>query len=399
MKNLKSLIEEALYKASHCDNPIVKKKANVLAEDAYQMKKINEFYARTLAEDALYLIKRCGPAEELYNRILTGTFPLSLINSAARTLVEWNIIGKTVQTPAPTPSNPVEIKAVGDKVNGKYKVNWKAKSPNLYNNATATKVIVSATGVETANNYYNLSTFIEVKDGIYISATKLLNDSFRICRYDQNKNFLSRVDLADVNEYKIDNCAYVRINFNFQHWTAASVEAVYEIKNTPVMLNEPLMEGEKLKSTGEREVKWEEYVCTGEEQWEKHSTLANWYQFQSASLLNDPLTVTALCTHYNWGTEASTLPINSFTMRSSIADQHRVVIKGDYDTVEDLKAYLRSEYSNGTPVTIWYKLATPTSVKVSVPHISTFGGNSTLDVTSEVKPTSATITYKSTTEA
>lgn len=53
---MNKIIQDALYKASHCEDPVVRKKANSLAEDAYSIENDNPEYARTLAEDALRLI-------------------------------------------------------------------------------------------------------------------------------------------------------------------------------------------------------------------------------------------------------------------------------------------------------------------------------------------------------
>lgn len=53
---MNKIIQDALYKASHCEDPVVRKKANSLAEDAYSIEDDNSEYAISLAEDALRLI-------------------------------------------------------------------------------------------------------------------------------------------------------------------------------------------------------------------------------------------------------------------------------------------------------------------------------------------------------
>lgn len=53
---MNKIIQDALYKASHCEDPVVRKKANGLAEDAYTIEDDNSEYAIALAEDALRLV-------------------------------------------------------------------------------------------------------------------------------------------------------------------------------------------------------------------------------------------------------------------------------------------------------------------------------------------------------
>lgn len=88
-----------------------------------------------------------------------------------------------------------------------------------------------------------------------------------------------------------------------------------------------------------------------------------------------------------------------------------------YETKEealaDFKAYLAAQYAAGTPVTVWYVLATPETAVVNEPlmkigeyadsmsrtqtgiDIPTVVGQNTLDVLTTVKPSSMRIEYTS----
>lgn len=80
------------------------------------------------------------------------------------------------------------------------------------------------------------------------------------------------------------------------------------------------------------------------------------------------------------------------------------------NTPEGVKEYLSAQYANGTPVTIWYVLATPTTGIVNEPlskignyvdsisdviSIPTVRGENVFDVDTEVKPSEVYIKYKS----
>lgn len=86
-------------------------------------------------------------------------------------------------------------------------------------------------------------------------------------------------------------------------------------------------------------------------------------------------------------------------------------MKGDKDTLIDVaswKSYLAAQYAAGTPVTVWYVLATPTTGIVNEPlrkigdyadevsgiTIPTITGANTIDVDTTLKPSEVSINYK-----
>lgn len=78
-------------------------------------------------------------------------------------------------------------------------------------------------------------------------------------------------------------------------------------------------------------------------------------------------------------------------------------------TVSELKSYLAAQYAAGTPITIWYVLATPTTGIVNEPlrkignyadtvsgiTIPTITGANTIDVDTTLKPSEVSVNYKS----
>lgn len=118
----------------------------------------------------------------------------------------------------------------------------------------------------------------------------------------------------------------------------------------------------------------------------------------------------AYCTHYEYvdQRQGSSMPNNSFT--TSGGANIALWFKTEYTTATDFKAYLAQQYAAGTPVTIWYVLATTTTGIVNEPlrkigdyadsisdviSIPTVRGENVFDVDTEVKPSEVYIKYKS----
>lgn len=61
---------------------------------------------------------------------------------------------------------------------------------------------------------------------------------------------------------------------------------------------------------------------------------------------------------------------------------------------QSIKDYFAEQYANGTPVTVWYVLATPTTTTVEAPEIPTVNGSNTFDVDTSLKPSNVYIEYQ-----
>ena len=62
-------------------------------------------------------------------------------------------------------------------------------------------------------------------------------------------------------------------------------------------------------------------------------------------------------------------------------------------TLAQFKAFLATQYQNGTPVAVWYTLTTAETETVTAPTISTIEGEQTFDVDTTLKPSEVTIEY------
>lgn len=207
---------------------------------------------------------------------LSGTPPLSF-KSKGKPLTAWSITGNTVQNGTPTPDNPVEVQAVGD------------RTGNLFDYSTITTGyrIVWTTGDLYKDDTGIMSDFIEVTEGqkYQISdSTKSL--TAYIIGYNQNKEYLGAYDSfkgfikSATNRYSVltipkeSGCQYIKLmTFISYPINATSMfiegEAVpnefipygYKIPvvtsadgtepiTTPIYLPTPLYSGEVMRSDG-----------------------------------------------------------------------------------------------------------------------------------------------------
>ena len=160
-----------------------------------------------------------------------------------------------------------------------------------------------------------------------------------------------------------------------------------------------------------------ELVLTGSEQFygvEVPNTNTMIFNFEN--LLNTAQfipTVTSLSTHYIYNPIQSGmvagLPINQYALQYYAAGTKYNLLIHDsiYTSVSAFQTYLQQQYAAGTPVTVWYVLATPTTGMVNEPirkigdyadtvsgiTIPTITGKDTFDVQTTLKPSEVSLTY------
>lgn len=115
----------------------------------------------------------------------------------------------------------------------------------------------------------------------------------------------------------------------------------------------------------------------------------------------------AVCTHFNYNVASVGYPrVGEFVINSSKA----IIFGVDRNTFADVdvwKSYLSAQYAAGTPVTVWYVLATPTTGIVNEPlmkigdyadtlsgiTIPTITGADSFDVLTTLKPSEVSLAY------
>ena len=103
------------------------------------------------------------------------------------------------------------------------------------------------------------------------------------------------------------------------------------------------------------------WVLTGNETgWQKNSISENNAYYRTVS---DYYRYNGLCSHY--ATTASEKVESGIFFGKGI--NFLTALSDEIDTVDKWKSFLATQYANGTPVTVWYVISTPTTETVTVP--------------------------------
>ena len=169
---------------------------------------------------------------------------------------------------------------------------------------------------------------------------------------------------------------------------------------TPVYLGE-------VEST--RQIK--QLVLTGEENFQEHSSISGLFTLTSITDYLFVNATTTLSTHYNsvsnYGSSYVPNGCLAFFWGSGRTERILYIHDDTYTSADDFKAYLAQQYANGTPVTVWYVLATDTTGIVNEPirklgdyadtvsgiTIPTITGKDTFDVLTTLKPSEVSLSY------
>lgn len=167
---------------------------------------------------------------------------------------------------------------------------------------------------------------------------------------------------------------------------------------TPIYLPTPLYSGEVLRSDGSREVKWGKITFDGssDENWDILTRGYRIYVKDSQSVPQDQIT-NALCSHF----VASTYPgvitngVVAFSQRLSTNGKSNGFAFSIGEKANNLNIENWRKRLSESPVTVWYRLATPTTETFTAPQIPTLNGTTVIDVDTAVKPTEMYAKYKS----
>lgn len=336
------------------------------------------------------------PTEHEY----TGAVPYTF-NADGSPLISWRISGNTVQNGTPTPQNPVIPQGCGDMTGN--------LAPPLsdwvdgYVDSNGTIAAPSDSYKEKSSDY------ISVKAGA--AYTFSIENGFpnfpwrAIGWYTQDKTFISRAsgnasDALYTNAPT--NVVYCRLSYRTQGRTTNPMFNLgstalpyepygYKLDISSASTTTPVYLGE-VEST--RRIK--KYEFTGQENISQGSE--NYY----TSLPTSGVPYSNMyCTHNVYG--ACSVNNNGGYIWLKISSW------SDYTTAGDLKAFFQQEYAAGTPVTVWYVLATEETGIVNEPlmkigdyadevsnvaTIPTNNGRTTIDVNTTVKPSEVYIKYK-----
>jgi hypothetical protein len=319
------------------------------------------------------------------------------IYSNGSNLTDYSFEGQCSQASTPTPSSPVEVEEFGDLI------------PNL---CTSTNIVGSNYAMYTPNisNYINdndkFSVYIETDINFVNSSIYLVTSSQQFVlatintqngKIEVTVDFTSEIKSAIASSTTTVYFKLYKSGADFTNTTNVMIVTGsqvipygtgtnYKIPVTSagqtqnIILSEPLCKidnhADNLESEGVVTRRIKKLVLDGTEDWQKWGdsyivNISSGYQFGS----------TALSTHYAWN---ATMPrVNE---QFSIVN-YKVWIRDDsQSTLADFTTFLAQQYTNGTPVTVYYVLRTPTTESVTAPTIPTSSGFSNIEIGTNLAP-------------
>ncbi|MBP8594647.1 MAG: hypothetical protein KBI35_09570 [Ruminococcus sp.] len=342
----------------------------------------------------------------------TGAVPVTFVADGTP-LIDYLISGNTVQNGTPTPDSPITPQGTGERTGNLFDaataygamysdgvITGQANAINDKKNKVTADMIgktytISITPLRIASKAF---MSITINGTTYWRENELTvnqRSSFQFTPVTENDQWYITYDIGDV-------CSYKDIMVN-EGSTALPYEPYgYKIPISSANATTPIYLGE-VETT--RKVK--KLMLTGEE--------TNWYYYENETgttkffylvlvrvvgvTLNDLLN-----THGFNTIEVAHQSGNIFIRIYAVSE--------GMETIEEWKSYLAAQYAAGTPVTVWYVLATEETVVVNEPlmkigdyadtlsreqagaQIPTVNGSTTLDVDTTVKPSEVYIKYR-----
>ena len=320
------------------------------------------------------------------------------------------LVGNMEQSLTPTPTTPIQPSECGE------------RTGNLLNRATSTVgKIIANNGTITDNENYSVSDYIPVTAGDYSFSlinnyTGAANTNNRVLWFDSTKENRELIfDNAGVRPenvvgtFTVANSGYLRFSYRNTDTnimlntgsTALPYEPYgYKIPISSASTTTPVYLGEV--QTTRKIVK---RTFNGSESFSSGSVIGQIRFSTGLTLIDDA----AICSHYILKeTYSSTgkpyIRLKSNTVWFELDDT-------GYETKEaclaDFITYLQQQYAAGTPVCVWYVLATPTTGIVNEPirkigdyadtvsgiTIPTITGKDTVDVETTLKPSEVSLAY------
>lgn len=326
-------------------------------------------------------------------------------------ITSYTISGNTIQNGTPTPSNPVDVNGVGE------------RTGNLWSGDVFKNLIFDVGYYRNADENSNV---------IYIPVIGGNTYTFSISNTVQGTSFTS---VCSIDKPAVDGTYIVNGTNTFirhgevttvtrtipdgANWWAIQIRSLNNLSNN-IMINEgstalpyepygykiPISSGQQTTNIylgGTQTVRQiKKLVLDGTEDWvSQQSGTPNLYfalTLSGGAINND-----GLCSHL------TLQPINSSSIMTGffVTATPQIRIRTN-STYSDFIDWLRTQYANGTPVTVWYVLATPETAAVNEPlmkidtyadsisnavSIPTTEGANSITVDTTVQPSEFTATW------
>ena len=340
-------------------------------------------------------------------------------------ITAYTLKGNTVQSGTPTPSNTIAVEGVGNKTANLLPTNitW-----YLNNNASAMdKSDVSDIRIKTdifpvsdTNAYLTVGGFnLPNIDGLYLAAIRFYGDDLTTPLTTSGSGNTRAIPtgakwaslLYGTNSTTFDTST---IKSQMQ---VAQITAIYgqtaPLSYIPYGYEIPISNGQASavnylgSVTSNREI--QKLVLTGEETVAGSAVTGGWIITNLSDSINNTAGVqTAYCSHYEAKENGAMSGLSNGEMCISTQYNNRINFVTSFSSATDFQAYLAQQYAAGTPVTVWYVLATPTTGIVNEPlmkigtyadsisnavAIPTTEGANTITVDTTVQPSEFTATW------
>lgn len=339
---------------------------------------------------------------------ITGVPPITF-TSDGTALSAYSITGNMTQTGTPTPAQPIVPEECGDRTGNlcaKYTVGY---AINASGTIYAIAGFMYITCYCAANQQYTFSL-----------DSGLSNTTVRIHAF-SGDTWITQIIAKDANEAPFTVTTPAGTD-NLRISIAESARSKHPMLNSgstalpyepygykldiscagttsTIYLQEPLRKigdyADVVDSIGTVTRHVKKIVLDGTENWGKSTSVTGWFYCTNLIIA---LTDSALCSHYvDYPYEYAssvTIPDGGFATDQLINGTYRAITIRDmrYNDANDFKTWLAQQYSNGTPVCVWYVLATPTTESVTAPTITPASGSNTLSVGTTLAPSGVSIT-------
>lgn len=334
---------------------------------------------------------------------MTGVPPLEFVSDGSY-LSDWVIKGNTVQNGTPTPQNPIQPSECGERTGNLFDG---ALLSGFYKNASfdldtsggtvykSIKVYLVA-GTYTVSFEHNVNIVRQILDGIYSENIGSNIDSYTFTTTTDTYFGIS-FRLSQSSSTSWDN-SNIMLNTGSQPLPYEPYGIKIPILSNSTTTNVYLGE---VQST--RQIK--KLVLDGSENWD----VVGMQNIYGVSVSNSPIAAytAQICTHYTAGSSWNDVVSNDNRFGISSPQNQLVVHYNSAGSTTNFKAYLAQQYANGTPVCVWYVLATPTTGIVNEPlrKIGTYAdevsgitipvtaGENAIDVDTTLKPSEVSVNY------
>lgn len=328
-------------------------------------------------------------------------------------ITSYTISGNTVQNGTPTPDNPVEVNGVG------------VRTENLFDAFDIVGQVPSISNGQLINYNGSTTSLIPIISGD-VTVTKPPTALLYLLLYAADMSYIGYVqNSTDANFYGssitgYENAKYCRLRID----RTTRIDEIQIMLNTgstakpfePFGYKIPISSGQQttniyLGSTQTvRAIK--KVVFDGSENWQgADNTASKYLDIWNYDYYKVKSGVTCMSTHYSGANNivsGDSIPNNSACFYKANSPRLFYLKGSEPITLADFKAYLAQQYANGTPVTVWYVLATEETATVNEPlmkigdyadtvsnatSIPTTEGTNSITVDTTVQPSEFTATW------